>query len=200
MAQKMKKLPVKRDGTKVIFQARVSYVHLKEPWSKDPKDKKSYSVSAIIDKTADKDIVEAIEAAVKEAYEKGVAGLWEGARPNTESKNFRYPLKDGDIERGEDEAYAGKYFIGCNSSEKRQPGVCNRLKEPIDPDQVYSGCYCLLIVNFFPFNKGSKGIGAGLNAVMKLYDGDRLGGGGGSSWDDFDGIEGLDEVEDLDDL
>lgn len=72
-------------------------------------------------------------------------------------------------------------------------------KTPItDPQELYSGCYGRAIINFYVYDtQGNKGISAGLNGVMKLYDGEPLGGGvvTDSDWDD--GWEDDDADDDL---
>ena len=56
--------------------------------------------------------------------------------------------------------------------------VVNAQRQPIiDPDDVYSGCYVNMAVEFYAYsNSGNKGIGASLIGVQKVKDGDRLGG------------------------
>ena len=50
-------------------------------------------------------------------------------------------------------------------------------KPIIDSDTFYSGCYGHVHVNLFPYNTaGNRGIGVGLNNLMKSADGDRLDG------------------------
>jgi len=57
--------------------------------------------------------------------------------------------------------------------------VDKNLNAILDPDEVYSGCYGRVNVNFYPYDwNGTRGIAAGLNHVQKLADGERLGGGG----------------------
>ena len=52
------------------------------------------------------------------------------------------------------------------------------MNEILDPNEVYSGCYGRVSVIFYPYNaSGSKGIACGLNNVMKVAEGERLGGG-----------------------
>lgn len=184
------------NGTKVIFLARLSYVHLDEPWSGTEGNEKKYCLSAIVSKE-DHATVEALKKAVESAITEGTPKTWKGKRPNVKSSNFKYPLKDGDKERPDDEVYAGTIFISCNS--KNPVATLNRSKEKIDPKDVYSGCYGLVSVNFFPFATGSSGVGAGLNAVLKYADGEHLDGSFDGS-KDFDSIEGLDEIDDLDDM
>lgn len=90
--------------------------------------------------------------------------------------NLKFPLRDGDEDRPDDEAYADSYFFNCSS--KNKPLICGRdTTAPVTEEDVYSGCYGRVVVNFYPFNQsGSKGVAAGLNAVQKLKDGERLGG------------------------
>ena len=58
--------------------------------------------------------------------------------------------------------------------------------------EVYSGVYGRASVNFYAFNQsGNKGIGAGLNNVLKTRDGEFLG-GRVSADTDFNGVN-LDE-------
>lgn len=186
-----KRAPKSKTPTTVIFQARLSYVHLDQPWAGAEGNEPKYSVSCIIPKD-DVETVAAIEKAIDTAVREGVTKIWKGKTPNVRASNFKYPLKDGDVERPDDEAYAGCMFLGANS---KKPVPCfNRLQERIDPQEVYSGCWALVQVGFFPFDQGSKGVGAGLNAVLKVADDDRLGGGEASA-SDFDGM-GLDDGKD----
>lgn len=183
-------------GTKVIFLARLSYCHLDAPWSNSEDIDKKYCVSAIVSKK-DTATVEALKKAVETAITEGTPKVFKGKRPNVKASTFKYPIKDGDNERPDDEVYAGSIFISCNS--KTPVATLNRSKEKIDPKDIYSGCYGLVSVNFFPFATGSSGVGAGLNAVLKYADGEPLGGNSDGS-KDFDEIEGLDEIDDLEDM
>lgn len=189
--EKTKGFEAKRNGTKAIFLCRLSYSHLDAPWSNIEGGEKKYSVSCIIPKD-DKKTIAIIEEAIETAKEEGKAKKWKGSIP----KKLTLPLRDGDEER-EDLAYSDSMFM--NASSRQKVPVLNRLKELIDPTEAYSGCYALVSVNFFPYDSaGNKGIGAGLNSVLKWADGEKLGGGDGSH--DFDDIDtGLND-EDLDDL
>lgn len=152
-------------------KVRLSYVKLFVPATAPGSDKAKYSVSVIIDKN-DKNTIDKINAAVAEAKENGKS-IWGGKIP----AKLKTPLRDGDEERPDDEAYAGKFFFNCSS--ERKPGVVDRnLNIILDPEEVYSGCYGRVNVNFYAFDsKGNRGIAAGLNHVQKLADGERLGRG-----------------------
>lgn len=181
-----KKIQPKRIENKVILPCRLSYVHLDAPWSKDDKNEKKYQVSCIISKE-DTDTVAAVNAAVAKAKEMGKASKWNGKVP----MNLKVALHDGDTER-EDEAYKNAIFF--NASSKKPVPTLNRLKETIDPAQIYSGCYGVVSVTFFPYSGASNGVGVGLNAVLKTEDGDPLGGSGDGKKD----FDGMDFAEDLD--
>ncbi|HEM3512538.1 DUF2815 family protein [Streptococcus suis] len=155
--------------TKVIIAGRLSYVNIWEPQSINGSEPK-YSVSLIIPKsdtaTLSK-IKQAIEVAKQEAISK-----FGGKIP----ANLKLPLRDGDIDRSDDEAYQNSYFINCNS--KQKPQVVDSQVQPIlDQTEVYSGCYGRVSVTFYGFNSnGNRGVAAGLGNVQKLRDGDALGG------------------------
>lgn len=180
------KVTAKRTGTKVTTgKVRLSYAHLFEPHAIDGNEPK-YSVSVIIPKS-DKETLQAIKEAVAEAKEQGKGKLG-GKVP----ANIKTPLRDGDIDREGDEAYAGCYFLNANS--KNKPGIVDVNVQPIlDSTEVYSGCYARLTLNFYAYNaNGNKGIAAGLGNVQKLADGEPLGGFTRAE-DDFDAIESAED-------
>lgn len=180
------KVTAKRTGTKVTTgKVRLSYAHLFEPHAIDGNEPK-YSVSVIIPKS-DKETLQAIKEAVNEAKEQGKS-KWGGKVP----ANVKTPLRDGDVDREGDEAYAGCYFLNANS--KNKPGIVDINVQPIlDATEVYSGCYARLTLNFYAYNaNGNKGIAAGLGNVQKLADGEPLGGFTRAE-DDFDAIESAED-------
>ncbi len=122
----------------------------------DPK----YSVSLIIPKT-DTETVGKVQAAIEEAKQNGNP-KWGGKIP----PNLKLPLRDGDVGRPDDEAYADSYFINATSPEK--PGVVDRRRVPItDPLTIYSGCYIRVSINFYPFNaNGNCGIAVSLSNIQ----------------------------------
>lgn len=184
-----------RTETRVVFQARLSYCHLDKPWAGAEDNTPKYSVSAIVPKE-DAATVEALKQAYQQALTEGTAKVFKGVAPNVNSSNFKKPIKDGDMERPDDPAYKGSYFISCNSA---KPVPClDRSKQVIDPVRIYSGCYGLVSVTFFAYDKGSKGVAAGLNAVLFLKDGEKL--GGGNAEHDFDQFDLDDDIADLDNM
>ena len=156
--------------TKVITgkNTRLSYFHGWEPTSINGGPER-YSVSVLIPK-------DAVDAAIEEGIAK-----FGGKKPNKAA--IKLPLRDGDTER-EDEAYAGHWFINANS--KTAPQIVDKAVKPIlDRDEVYSGCYARVSLNFYAFNSnGNKGIACGLGNIQKIKDGEPLG-GRSSATDDF---------------
>lgn len=166
-----------QNNTKVIVPCRFSYLHCWEPDSVNGGDPK-YSVSAIIPKS-DTKTVNAIKTAIEQAKKDSVS-KWGGKVP----ANLKLPLRDGDIDRPDDEAYAGCYFFNANS--RQAPQVVDSKVQPIlDQSEVYSGCYGKISVTFYGYNSnGNRGIAAGLGNIQKLKDGESLG-GRTSAADDF---------------
>ncbi len=158
--------------TKVVTGlVRFSYLHVWQKQSIVEGADGKYSVSLIIPKS-DKATLNKIKQAIENAKIMGKSNKFGGKIPAT----LKSPLRDGDAERPDDEAYANSYFINANSNTK--PGVvdkdCNTI---MDQDEVYSGCFGRASVTFYPFNtNGNKGIACGLNHIMKLKDGEPLGG------------------------
>ena len=166
-----------QNNTKVIVPCRFSYLHCWEPDSVNGGDPK-YSVSAIVPKS-DSKTVNAIKAAIEQAKKDSVS-KWGGKIP----ANLKLPLREGDIDRPDDEAYAGCYFFNANS--RQAPQVVDSKVQPIlDQSEVYSGCYGKISVTFYGYNSnGNRGIAAGLGNIQKLKDGESLG-GRTSAADDF---------------
>jgi hypothetical protein len=91
-------------------------------------------------------------------------------------KKIASPLRDGDDEKPEDEVYANTVFFSANSS--KRPGVVDKALQPImEMDDIYPGCIIRASVNFYAYDfKGKKGVACGLQNVMKVKDGEQLGG------------------------
>lgn len=169
----------KKATTKVVTGiVRLSYANVWEPASING-SKPKYSVSLIIPKGDTKTIAD-INAAIDAAIQEGAAKFG-GKIPNKAA--LKLPLRDGDIER-DDEAYKGSYFVNTNST--TAPEVVDRsLQRILDRNEVYSGCYARVSINFYAFNSnGNRGIACGLGNIQKVRDGEPLG-GKTSAADDF---------------
>lgn len=143
-----------------------------------------YSVSLIIPKS-DTRTVEKIKAAIKAAYEEGQGKLKGNGKSVPALDTMKTPLRDGDRERPDDEAYKNSYFINANSGTR--PGIVDADRnEILDRSEMYSGVKGRASINLYAYNvNGNRGIACGLNNLQKISDGTPLGGKSRAE-DDFD--------------
>ncbi len=134
-----------------------------------------FSVSLIIPKS-DTKTVDKIKAAIEAAYKEGETKLKGNGKTVPALSVIKTPLRDGDLERPDDEAYADSYFVNANSA--TAPGIVDSNLDPIlDRSEVYSGVFGRASISFYAFNSnGNKGIACGLNNLQKIRDGESLGG------------------------
>ncbi len=96
-------------------------------------------------------------------------------------------VRDGDEERPDDPNYAGKIYFTAKADNKPDVKILENgmLVDALDDSEFYSGCFGAAVIRFYPYKTpdNAAGISAGLNAVIKLEDGPRR--GGGSSADAF---------------
>lgn len=168
------------DTTVRLGEVRFCYVHVFEPRKDDDGGEGKYSVCILIPKT-DKQAIQLVEDATNVAKEKGKSGKWGGKIPGRMST----PLRDGD-EEDKGEEYEGMMFF--NASCKSKPGVRvldgGMIVEALDSDDMYSGAWGAVTVNFFPYDSnGNKGVGAGLNNLIKTRDDEKLAGGASAESD-----------------
>ena len=161
-------------GTEVKVPCRVSFVHVAEPrpgYAAEPR----YSCTLLIEKN-DEATLDAVQAAIEEAVQKGLARKWNDSMPD----EVRSPLKDGDEERADDPAYRGCYFITATTGNKPEliDQNANRIE---DRTKIYSGCYCNVLVDMFPYKSLSFdgkpaicGIAAELEAIQLVREGESL--------------------------
>lgn len=166
-------------GRKTVF----SYAHVFEPKAVVEGGQEKYSVSLIIPKS-DTETINKIKGAIKAAYTEGLSKLKGNSKVAPTLESLRPVLRDGDVDKPEDEAYKNSYFVNAKSS--RKPYICDaNNNEIIDKDEVYSGCVGRASISFYVYNNGtSKGVACSLNGIQKLQDGEPLG-GTGSAKNDF---------------
>lgn len=162
--------------TKVITGAKTRWPHANvwNPKSINGSTPK-FSVSLIIPKD-DTATVNKIKAAIQFAYEEGQSKLKGSDKTVTTFSVLKTPLRDSDLERPDDEAYANSYFVNANSASA--PGIIDADCQPIiDRSEVYSGVYGRVSINFYAFtSNGNKSISCDLNNLQKMSDGEPLGG------------------------
>lgn len=153
---------------------RWSYANVWEPKSINGGTPK-FSVSLIIPKSDTKTVAK-IKAAIEAAYHEGESKLKGNGKSVPPLAALKTPLRDGDVERPDDEAYANSYFINANAT--TAPGIVDVDRNPIlTRSEVYSGVYGRASISFYAFNSnGNKGIACGLNNLQKVRDGEPLGG------------------------
>lgn len=164
-----------KDTSVRIGEVRFSYTAVFQPKKNDDGTPSKYGVCIIIPKE-DTETVNLVKEAIDAAKQRGKMEKWGGKIP----ANVKSCLRDGDIDREDDEAFAGCYFL--NASSRNKPGVKvledGVVSDALDEEDFYSGCYGAVTLDFFPYeSSGNKGVGAGLNNVIKTRDGDRLSGG-----------------------
>ena len=176
--------------TKVLTgEVRLSYVNLVEPRNNmnDPNAVPKYSATLLIPKT-DAAVKQNIDASIEAAAADAQGKLWNGVRPPV----MPVPIHDGDGVRDNGTPYSDE-CKGCwviTASSKNKPQVVHQsdIKTELLPQDIYSGMYARVTINFFGYNKaGKRGIGCGLGNVMKTRDGDPLA-GGASAVADFAGV------------
>ena len=152
-----------------------------------------YSVSLIIPKS-DTATIAKVKAAIQAAYDEGASKLKGNGKSVPQLSTIKTPLRDGDLERPDDVAYANAYFINANSA--TAPGIVDADRQPIiDHSEVYSGVYGRASINFYAFNSnGNRGIACGLNNLQKIRDGEPLGGKSRAE-DDFNDDEDSDFLD-----
>ena len=145
---------------------RVSYPNLFEPRGFDG-SKPKYSVVMLFDKTTDiSELKKLAQEVVLEKYPDGNV-----------PKGLHNPFRDGDEEKGHIDGYSNVIFV--RAATERRPHVYDRnLKDIMDTEDIYAGCYARAKVNPYWFDaKVKKGITFGLISIQKTRDGDRFGSG-----------------------
>lgn len=155
-------------STKVITGlVRFAYANVHKPVAVYNGEER-YSVSILIPKE-DVSTIDSVISAVDAALEKGKEKI-----EKSRFEDLKMPVRDGDLERSEDKAYAGYYFI--NAYSKTKPQIVDKdLKLVLSEDEFYSGCYGRASITFYTFNhEGSSGVACGLGNLQKLKDGEVL--------------------------
>lgn len=154
--------------TAVTPVARIHLVHLLQPRQQKDGSYK-YSVRLLFPKGADL-------SALKKIAAEAAASKWGDKIP----KDLHSPFRDQgtkDIKGYE----PGAIFITARS--KNKPGLINsKGQDIISPDDLYPGCYVMAEVAAGTYDTdGNRGVTFYLNHVMKVKDGERMGGDGFSS-------------------
>jgi hypothetical protein len=90
--------------------------------------------------------------------------------------NVAFPFKDGDLEKYD--GFAGMKTLSAKAY-NRPPAIVDANKQPIlDRNKIYSGCWCLAIIQFFAWKNqfGNCGVSASFDAVQLVREDDPFGG------------------------
>lgn len=160
-------------------EVRLSYAHLFKPYAAMQGQEEKYSCTILVPKS-DVDTMNRINAAIEAAKQKGISDKWNGQCPPI----VPTPVYDGDGVRPSDgmafgPECKGHWIFTASAKADYPPEVVDSNRNPIiNQSEVYSGIYAYVNVTFYPYAfGGKKGIGCGLGPVMKLRDGEPLGGG-----------------------
>lgn len=183
--------PIVKDNKVVFGPCRLSYTHLFSKYAPegDPANGK-FMTNVLIPKD-EKETIAAIQLAIEAGKKSAIVSKWGGKEP----KKLDMPMRDGDVDKEDDDVYAGCYFVNAKSNTR--PGIVDKHKAPIvDEEEIYSGVWAIVSVTFYGYDvSGNRGVACGLNNIMKFKDGERLG-GRASADTDFADID----MEDDDDL
>lgn len=163
----------------VTGEARLSYVNILKPVKKANQDKEKYSVTILIPKS-DTATRGRIDAAIEAAIGRGAKESWGGRPPQ-----IAIPIYDGDGTRPSDGLPFGAeckgHWVFTATSTHKPEFVDAGLNPIINENEVYSGFYGRVSVDFFPYGGtkevAKKGIGCALGNVQKTRDGEHLAGG-----------------------
>lgn len=168
-------------------KVRLSYAHLFEPYASTDQQAPKYSVTLLIPKT-DTATKKMLDDAVHAVYEENKGGTLKGVA----EQYVDNPVRDGDGVTPKGKIPYPPEAKGCwvlaVKSNMKPNVVLPNLNPVMSATDVYSGCYAAVSVNAYAYDKNGKGITFGLGNVMKLEDGEPLG-GGASAASDFDAVE-----------
>ncbi len=180
-------MPMTKSGKLRLDNVRVSFPRLFEA---DENGK--YSVSLIIDPSSPD-----LELA-KRYIEKKAKDKW-GEKASTKLKQAyasgNVVLRSGDT-KDIDKYPEYEGMMTMNAYSKLKPPVYKDGQPVTDPSEIYSGCYCNVVVDFWCQDDANrKGVNGVLGGVMFKKDGERLGGGGNlATAADFDLEDDFEEV------
>lgn len=180
-----------------IVKGILSYPHLFEKYSMmdssgNPTGTAAYACSVVFSKSDTKTLGE-LKSAIQVAVQKGKEKFrWTDA--TIQSKKFSNPIHDGDEDKVDakdyETMYKGRYVVNCRNT-RDMPQVVDINRKPLEEERdIYAGCLVRVSMSAYPFEKnGNRGIALSLHNVQKLADGEHLGGGSTSAFDDFDDVD-----------
>ena len=160
----------------VTGKVRLAYLNIWEPRKDKETGKEKFSAMILIPKEDGETLLK-INEAIEAAYQEGITGeaiLKGNATKAPTLAAIHTPLRDGDEEHPGEDPFAGCMFL--NATKAKRPDVFDINKDDIeDHEELYSGCYARVRINFYPYaTKGGKGIAVSLWAIQKVEEGEPL--------------------------
>lgn len=138
---------------------------------------------------SNKKAIATFEDAIDEAIERGYSGDLSDKstfKKGTKESALKLPLKDGADKADEEYGDLFEGYMFCTAKTTRRPTVLDANGQQIlDPEEFYSGAIGAVSITVFPYNNRAQGVGVTLNHILKLDDGERIGGGTISAEDAF---------------
>jgi len=158
-------------------EIRINFPNLFEPNTRLDSEKPKYDVVVLVDKN-DQATIDKIQKAFDQTVAENKSMLGK--------TKVKSPLRDGDEERSEHEAFAGCYFLTAKTL--FAPKVVDVYGRKLSESNVKSGDYGRIAMHPYPYSfNTSKGVAWGLNGFMKTKDGEPFGGDGAGSVQDMFG-------------
>lgn len=149
-----------------------------------------YTANLLLDKDGDKDQIQNLKKAIKQAVADGFKG-------NT-PKDLEICLGNGD-DKAHD-GYENAMFI--STSTRQRPTTIDRDRTPLveEDGKLYAGCYVNAAISFWTMdNRGGRRVNANLLALQFVKDGEKFGGGGVKVNEVFDDISSEQAADAADD-
>ena len=139
-------------STKIVLQnVVISFPNLFTPRAPKGSDTVRYSASLILPQNVD-------WSAIKTAVATATAEKWPQGAPATLKSQISQVMEG---------PYKGHYAISANASVDHKPTTVDQNLAPImDTSAIFAGCIVNAQVSFFGYDKGSNGVGVGLNMVQ----------------------------------
>lgn len=170
---------------------RVSFPALSKPKAFKGQEPK-FEVTMLFQEKTDLTVLKrALAAAMKETF-----GPDQKKWPKVKHPIFR----NGSKEKPDQDGYKGHIFVRVSSKEGKPPQLLGTDGEPLlDPSEIYAGCYAKAsLIAWAQKNEFGVHAGFSLQAVKKVGDGKRFGGGvdaRNENWGDDDLPEGAEQDE-----
>lgn len=163
---------------KIILQGVIDYPNLFRAKSFKNDDERFFSCVLLIDKR-DTHTLDKYNRVYNELREEQQKQMGKGRL-----SSFKSILRDGDLEKQDDEAYQNKFFINLKQKQTEQVQHLQVLKKKTantyiqlneSDNEIYAGCRVAVEVSFFNYNSnGSTGISGILKKVLKIGDAQRI--------------------------